>query len=118
MIPKRGIVLPNGKNIKSYSAAVAHALHHELGDTHRAIKTAMRWSGASERTVKNWFSGRSGPSGEHLIGLIQHSDYVLEVMLLLAGRPQVTVATKLIRARDQFAEILQRIDRLVIAGRR
>jgi hypothetical protein len=113
MIPKKGIVLPGGQILKSYRAAVAHALRHELGDTHRAIKTTMRWSGAGERTVKNWFNGKSGPSGEHLIGLIHHSDYMLEVMLLLARRPQASIAPKLIHAREQVAEILQRIDRLI-----
>jgi hypothetical protein len=69
-----------------FSTAVALALHEELGDTHRAIKMAMRWTGASERTVKYWFSGERGPSGDHLIALTRHSDAVLYVLLALAGR--------------------------------
>ena len=50
------------------------------------IKMAMRWTGASERTVKYWFAGERGPSGDHLIALVRHSDAVLYVVLALAGR--------------------------------
>ena len=46
----------------------------------------MRWTGASERTVKYWLSGERGPSGEHLIGLAQHSDTVLLTILAMAAR--------------------------------
>lgn len=61
----------------------------ELDDTHRANKLAMRWTGASERTVKYWFSGERGPSGDHLVALARHSDAVLYVVLALAGRHSV-----------------------------
>ena len=50
------------------------------------IKMAMRWTGASERTVKYWLAGERGPSGDHLIALARHSDAVLFVLLALAGR--------------------------------
>lgn len=69
-----------------YRTAIAMALHEELDNTHRAIKTAMHWTGASERTVKYWFSGERGPSGDHLIALARHSDAVLYVVLVLADR--------------------------------
>ena len=65
---------------------MAMALHEELGSTNRAIKMAMRWTGASERTVKYWLAGERGPSGDHLIALARHSDAVLFVVLALAGR--------------------------------
>ena len=65
---------------------MAMALHEELGSTNRAIKMAMRWTGASERTVKYWLAGERGPSGHHLIALARHSDAVLFVVLALAGR--------------------------------
>lgn len=45
----------------------------------------MHWTGATERTVKYWFSGERGPSGDHLIALARHSDAVLYVVAL-AGR--------------------------------
>jgi len=53
---------------------------------HEAVKTAMRWTGASERTVKYWLSGERGPSGEHLIVLAQHSGTVLLTILAMAER--------------------------------
>ena len=69
-----------------YRAAIAMALHKELNGTHRAIKMAMRWTGAGERTVKYCFSGERGPSGGHLTALARYSDAVPYVVLVLAGR--------------------------------
>src|SRR6266508_197291 len=93
MLPKKGKVLPRrsgrGKSRLEYAAAIAAAMRKELGDTHRAIKTVMRWTSASERTVKNWFSGQKGPSGNYLLGLIQESDAVLHALLHAAGRGDV-----------------------------
>nr|WP_325063985.1 helix-turn-helix transcriptional regulator [Chachezhania sediminis] len=73
-------------NAADYRTAIAAALRDELGLTHRAIKTAMRWTGASERTVKYWIAGERGPSGEHLIALVRHSDFVFRTVLILANR--------------------------------
>lgn len=70
----------------------------------------MRWTGASERTVKNWFSGANGPSGAHLIALAGNSDEVLGAFLALAGHNQVFAVKKLINARDKIAEMLELID--------
>lgn len=36
----------------AYRKAITDALRRELGPTHQAIKTVMRWTGASERTAK------------------------------------------------------------------
>ena len=90
---KMGTVLPKMSTFvhlveepTDYRTAIAMALHEELDDTHGAIKTAMRRTGASERTVEYWFSGERGPSGDHLIALAWHSDAVLYVGLALAGR--------------------------------
>ena len=38
-------------------------------ETHQAIKTVMKWTGAKERTVKNWFAGSNGTNGHHLAAL-------------------------------------------------
>ncbi len=61
----------------------------ELKGTRRAIKTVAKWTGASERTAKNWLSGRRGPNGPHLIALLAKSDALLEQILVLAGRAPV-----------------------------
>lgn len=100
-------------NPETYSAAVAHALKQQLGGTHKAIKTVMRWTGAGERTVKNWFAGSSGPSGHHLIALVRHSDEVLAVFLALAGRQPITVAIKLVDVRNRMATVLKEINLMI-----
>ena len=86
VVPIMGTTVHLATDQTRYRKAVAAALRAELGPTHRAIKTAMRWTGASERTVKYWLSGERGPSGEHLILLAQHSDAVLMTILTMAER--------------------------------
>lgn len=109
MFPKRGNFFPVGGTGR-YRTAVAVALRAEVGESHQAVKTVMRWTGANERTVKNWLSGRSGPRGEHLIGLLHHSDKLLEAILQLAGREQLAAAESLLEARRLMAEMIKRFD--------
>ena len=82
----------------------------QLEGTHRAVKTAMRWTGASERMAKNWIAGSHGPSGEHLISLLRHSDEVLIGLLIVAGRGEAIVAVRLVEMRDRLEEARQMID--------
>jgi hypothetical protein len=114
MFPKKGNYFPKGSRVGSgklsYPAAIAAALRAELDDSHQAVKTVMRWTGANERTVKNWFAGRRGPRGEHLIALIRHSNGVLEIVLHLSGRESLIAAKALLDARNTLAEMLARID--------
>ena len=70
MFPKTGNKLhPRRLDSRTYARAIADALRTELGQSHRATKTLMKWTGASERTVKNWLSGAYGPSGDNLVQL-------------------------------------------------
>lgn len=85
-VPNMGTVVHLDGMPDEYRRAIAMALRAELGDTHRAIKSAMRWTGASERTVKYWLAGERGPRGDHLISLARHSDAVMLVVLALADR--------------------------------
>tara|TARA_R110002124_G_C8922216_1_gene511308 strand:+ start:287 stop:601 length:315 start_codon:yes stop_codon:yes gene_type:complete len=84
--PKKGKFFPtkNGyadrgwsEDESDFAAAIAAALNRSLGPTRAGAKTASAWTGANEKTVKNWFSGRYGPSGQHLVALARHSDEVL-----------------------------------------
>ncbi len=93
----------------SYARSIAGALRAELGDTHRAVKIVIAWTGANERTVKNWFAGVSGPSGDHLVAVIRHSDDVLEALMLLAGRKHAATVRKLVGARDTLVAMLEMI---------
>lgn len=118
MFPKKGKVFPSrirGLRHKfDYASAIAAALQQELGNTHQAIKTVMRWTNASERTVKNWFAGTSGPSGKHLLALVRHSDSVFEAFLILAGREQAVAAKKLLDAHGTLVEMFELIVDLTI----
>src|SRR4051794_1905189 len=75
-LPKMGkeLPMPRAHTSRAYALTIAEALTSELKGTHRAIKTVTKWTGASERTAKNWLSGRRGPSGQHLIVLLGKSD--------------------------------------------
>jgi hypothetical protein len=113
MLPKKGKVIPDSERLGPYSMAVAYALKSELGSTHQAVKIIRRWTGAGERTVKNWLAGVSGPSGQHLVDLMRHSDEVLAVVLILAGRQQVVATQRLVDARNKLAEAVEQVDTLI-----
>jgi len=105
-VPKKGKVFPGGNEGDRYAVVIATALRQDIGGTHRAIKTVVRWTGASERTVKYWFAGTSGPKGEHLVALAHHSDAVLEAFLRLAGRQQAVAVGKVFDARDMLLQVI------------
>jgi hypothetical protein len=111
MFPKMGKTFPDTASRalpeQHYAEAIAAALTNELGESRRAIKTVMRWTGANERTVKNWFAGTSGPSGQHLIAVVRHSDAVFEAVMALAGRNEVAAAKRLVDARETLVAILE-----------
>jgi len=117
MLPKKGKEFPKhdvkGSAALSYAGAVATALRAELGDTHQATKTVMSWTGACERTAKNWLAGTHGPAGEHLILLLRNSDAVLEAVLRLAGRASSVATINLLDARTKFVEVLKSFDELL-----
>lgn len=116
-LPKKGNTLHQGGQTDGphaeYARAIAGALRQDVGTTHQAVKSVMRWTGASDRTVKYWLAGVCVPSGEHLIALAEHSDTVLRVFLQLADRQRYEGALRLIQARDALGEILDAIQKLL-----
>jgi hypothetical protein len=119
--PKKGKFFPNKNGYadmgeaneeSDFAAAIANALNHSLGPTGAGAKTVAAWTGANEKTVKNWFSGRYGPSGQHLVALARHSDEVLGTFLAMAGREDLMVATKLVAAEQAIMELLIAVRRL------
>lgn len=113
MLPEKGRRLhkgaqDNGIDIE-FSHAIATALKVELGSTHQAVKTVMRWSGAGERTVKHWFAGTHGPSGKHLVALMRHSDTVLTAVLRMADREPAIVGMNILAVRDKLLELVDLI---------
>jgi len=80
------------------------ALRRKLGGSRKAAKTLMRWTGASERTSKNWLAGPSGPNGLHLVLLMGFSDAVFETVLKLAKRTRDDPSERVASARSLIEE--------------
>jgi hypothetical protein len=119
--PKKGKFLPKENEYKEnvgdqtngcFAEEIASALKRSLGDSRAGAKTVAAWTGANEKTVKNWFSGAYGPSGVHLIALARHSDEVLTTFLSMAGRKDLMVAVKLATAEEAIADLLDAVRQL------
>lgn len=93
MLPKKSRMLHpwNGlaRSAKDYAELIADALRQEHGNTHRAVKTIMHWTGASERSVKNWLSGEFGPSGYFLMRLCVKLLAVRGLVMELLAEPDM-----------------------------
>jgi hypothetical protein len=86
------------------------ALKSELKDRNSRAKLVAGWTGASERTVKNWILGRYAPCGRHLVVLVQHSDHVLNAILSMADRRDLLLARKVGDLRREVCELAAIID--------
>ena len=94
----------------AFVETIAQALTVEFGASPAALKRVARLASANERAVRNWFEGKNGPSGDNLIGLMRHSDAVLDSVLSLAGRDQLRPTGGLARVRRQLVDLLAEID--------
>jgi hypothetical protein len=56
--------------------------------------------------VRNWFEGKNGPSGAHLIVLMRHSPAVVQAVLSLAGRADLVQAKLVGDAAERVRQIL------------
>ena len=77
-----------------YVDEIAAALRRSVEGSSSGAKVVASWTGANEKTVKNWLSGTYGPSGAHLVALARHSDEVLATFLALADRRHLMAALK------------------------
>ena len=84
---------------------IASALKSELTDRSSRAKLAAGWTGANERTAKNWILGRYAPCGRHLVALAQHSDQVLNAILSMADRQDLLLAPKMEDLRRKVFEL-------------
>src|SRR5258708_22724387 len=78
----------------AFALKIASALRSELKDRNSRAKLLAGWTGANERTVKNWISGRYAPSGRHLVLLARHSDQVLNAIFSVADRQDLLFGQK------------------------
>ena len=102
MFPKTGNKFPEGcgriRSKSPFAQLVAAALRGSLDDSHRAVKTVMIWTGAKERTVKNWLSGTHGPHGDYLLVLLGKSDAVVDALIGTLPSARLTeLAARLVR---------------------
>jgi hypothetical protein len=79
---------------RAFAMKIASALKSELKDRNSRAKVVAGWTGANERTVKNWILGRYAPCGRHLVLLAQNSDQVLNAILSMADRQDLLLAPK------------------------
>jgi hypothetical protein len=101
----------HGTPSRIFATRVASALNEELGKTSAHVKIVAAWTGANERTVKNWFAGHYGPSGNHLVTLIKHCDSVLMAVLSMADRDHLLMSSKIDELERKLAELLDMIRR-------
>lgn len=97
----------------TFAVEVARALALDYGRSAGKVKIVARLTRSNERTVKNWFAGRNGPSGEGVVALVRHSDEVLRTVLRLAGRNDVLAAMEVANARSRLREAMAAIDVLL-----
>ena len=98
--------------MRPFAEVIAAAMQAEWGATPSARKEVGRITRANERSVRNWFEGKNGPSGEHLVLLIRHSDAVLDAVLQLAERQPLLPTAGVLRLRDHLKEVVDAIDNL------
>ena len=117
MFPKTGRKLPprGDAPIDDYASFVADALRLELGNSHQSIKTLMRWTGANERTMKNWLSGTNGPSGEHLLEILCNSDLVFDRVLQRVDRRPLLSYHKLEEVHEALRSTAQMLFEMIKA---
>jgi hypothetical protein len=99
-----------------FALEIASALERTLRDRNTRIKTVAGWTGANERTVKNWLSGQYGPCGTHLVVLIQHSDEVLNAVLSMGRRHDLVFAQKLSDVEQRLLELTSTVKELRSRG--
>lgn len=98
-----GIPMDTGRpDVAAFAREIGAALARSTGSSKAAAKTISAWTGADERTAKNWLAGRYGPNGHHLVALARHSDEVLEMFLALAGQRALLRAHQLRATRSEL----------------
>lgn len=90
--------------------ALAEALRAEFGSAPSSVKRIARLTRTNERAVRNWMDARNGPRGENLIVLMQHSDAVFQIVLMLAHRVHAPGGTVLTRLRKELMDAVSTID--------
>ncbi len=112
-LPKKGEELPLARTrqeqAQEFTRAIAEALKEELARG-ASIKTIMAWTGAGERTVKEWLAGSNAPRAFQLERLFRSSEVVYERMMIRAGRRPVANRQTLEALKGQLSSLNNAID--------
>jgi hypothetical protein len=116
MFPKSGRKFPNSRprpSPEDYAVAIGAALRRELGTAGGAAKTIMKWTGASDRSARNWLNGLGGPTGWHLILLARESSEVMEAVLAMTNRDGLMLGSDIRAIRIALIKVTAAIDDLM-----
>jgi hypothetical protein len=110
--PNSGNIFPGRQQEAAplFAALVSTALRTSLRGQSSSIKTVARWTGANERTVKNWFAGDRAPCGDHFLRLAANSPAVLAAFLAAIHRNDCLVMADIEEARAKVAAALVALD--------
>ncbi|WP_293678302.1 hypothetical protein [uncultured Phenylobacterium sp.] len=115
--PESGRSFPPSREATPFNESIASALKADFGSARSVVKHVARLTGANDRTVRNWFEGNNGPSGENLVSLMRHSDAVMDVVLLLSRRGRSARGVALLTLRDKLSDAVAAIDAIEAASR-
>lgn len=112
-LPKKGGKLPaqrmRQEQAQEFTKAISDALKEELGRG-SSIKTIMSWTGAGERTVKEWLAGSNAPRAFQLESLFRSSEAVYQRIMLRTGRQAIVTRHKLETVRGQLSGLAEALD--------
>jgi hypothetical protein len=112
-LPKKGEELPLARTrqeqAREFAQAIANALKEELARG-ASIKTIMAWTGAGERTVKEWLAGSNAPRAFQVECLMRSSDLVYERLIIRTGRKPVVNRAGLEALRAHLTGLVGAID--------
>ena len=112
-LPKKGEELPSVRTrqeqAREFAQAIADALKEELARG-ASIKTVMAWTGAGERTVKEWLAGSNAPRAFQVECLMRASGLVYERLMARTGRRPVVNREGLEALRGQLTGLVGAID--------
>ncbi|TDR85289.1 hypothetical protein [Enterovirga rhinocerotis] len=93
-----------------FAMMVSRALKDALGYRAASIKQVASWTGAGERTVKNWFAGSCAPRGQHFSALVRHCPGMLDAFLASAGRSDRLAFVDVQEARKRLRRALDALE--------
>jgi len=112
-LPKKGEELPLARTrqeqAREFAQVIADALKEELARG-ASIKTIMAWTGAGERTVKEWLAGSNAPRAFQLERLFRSSEAVYERVMIRTGRRPAVNRQSLEALREQLTGLAGAID--------